>query len=746
MTQSSTPAQNTTVTIPVAAVEAFNQANRSARAGDHQAAISACLEAIEIFSELLPAHILLGRRHFTLGQLALAKKAYLNALDQAPEDFSANLGLGNILRQEDHFAQAADTYRMAIATRPKDSRGHLALALLCQQDAIENASWVAARHYQIALDCAVREIHSEGAARIDQRIGWRRNELGDCFGAGEAFRAGLSRLPQTRGDCSALEADLNVDLAEVLFQLDLYPEAAKLLERSAQTNSTTVLRRVADCSYRHKFWQEAIAILKRAVTLDPAEASLHLALADMQVKSWLMGEAEKTLDQISRLLSPEQNYTLCEIRAQIASRSGDAEGALAQYQAIADHDVDRLASTLAMTALYSHSAYPQTWAERTRAACALWGEGARHRDSFENDRNISRPLRIGMVTPDLRRQHPVNIFLQPMLKQWNNSSFPLTVYFTGRHSDEQTRQAQSRAGQWRSLAPEQLRHAVSSDRIDILIDLSGHTHSGELKQFAQRLAPVQATYLGYSGSTEVPNIDFLIGDSVLTPASHELLYSERLMRLDTSVFCYAPEENYPSPKFDAAMRERPLTFGSFNNLPKITPKTVELWAQILQALPDARLLLKAPSFQDPAAVARIESLFSSRNISPGRLTLRGPSELGQMMQEYAEVDIGLDPMPYNGGTTTLQALWMGVPVVTKSGTQFVSRMGESFMRHVDLNDWVAQSDADYVRIAVEKARDRHALLTLKSGLRQHLLSKPSWSISALIGSFEAALKRMWQES
>jgi predicted O-linked N-acetylglucosamine transferase (SPINDLY family) len=234
------------------------------------------------------------------------------------------------------------------------------------------------------------------------------------------------------------------------------------------------------------------------------------------------------------------------------------------------------------------------------------------------------------------------------------------------------------------------------------------------------------TYLGYPGSTGVPNIDYLLADAVVAPANNDTLFSEHVLRFSSSVFCYAPEEHYPLPQWTEAMATRPLTFGSFNNSTKLTQRTLKLWARVLQAVPHSRLVLKAPSFADAGAQALFAHQFSNLGVDAARIEFRGPVGLPQMMTEYADIDIALDPTPYNGGTTSLQALWMGVPVLTLHGQQFVERMGASFMQAAGLPEWVATSEDDYVDIAQRMASDRHALLNLKKGLRTRLLNQPAW--------------------
>ena len=217
------------------------------------------------------------------------------------------------------------------------------------------------------------------------------------------------------------------------------------------------------------------------------------------------------------------------------------------------------------------------------------------------------------------------------------------------------------------------------------------------------------------------------------------------MRLPHTVFCFAPEADYPLPDFGAS-QGRPLTFGSFNNIPKLTPRTIGLWANVLRAIPGARLLLRAPSFKDAGPVTRFRRLFADHGIGADRLLFRGPVGLDIMMQSYAEIDIALDPVPYCGGTTSLQALWMGVPVLTMEGGQFVSRMGASFMTAAGLPDWVAWDDADYVAKAVAVAQDRAALLQFKRGLRARLLAQPGWDADRYAKEFGEAVQEMWRET
>jgi predicted O-linked N-acetylglucosamine transferase (SPINDLY family) len=219
------------------------------------------------------------------------------------------------------------------------------------------------------------------------------------------------------------------------------------------------------------------------------------------------------------------------------------------------------------------------------------------------------------------------------------------------------------------------------------------------------------------------------------------LFSEGIAQMPASVFCWSPVDDYPLPP--ARSRESPVVFGSFNNAMKLSPKTIALWAQVLLAVPRAQLLLKAPSFRDEAVRERFAALFDEQGIASDRLILRGPSGLVEMMQEYGDIDIALDPTPYNGGTTTLQALWMGLPVIALTGGNFVSRMGASFLTTLGHPDWVARDESDYVRVAAQLARDCAILRGQRALLRQQMAASRLCDIRQYVVNFEELLRTMW---
>lgn len=725
--------------MPVAAVEAFNQANAHFKAGRWSEARAGYESALQQAPQMEAAALQWARCLVHLGDGVAARDAFSQMLKAFPANYSGWLEAGHLCRQQGVPQQALACYSKAIALVPTRYEARLSLARVLEDQGQMDAG---AAEYHRALTAA----GTDKNRLVHWRMGKFRLERGDAARALESMRQALLVLRVSQAQIDDNErAEMQMDLGDIFMRLGMTEDGHRAFERASVGTSEATLVRLADLSFRYNLWQEAQAVLRRNVELHPDSDTAHWNLAHSLAESWNMQEALASLAK-AEAIAPQPGAK--SMRASVAGRTGDADTALRLYKALADEEGpgSKMHSSAAMSSLYSDQLSPQQVTDLHREMFAHLGHKARASSSFKNDKSPNRPLRVGLVSADFHHQHPVNIFMQPVLARLNPNAVDVTMYFTGVSYDEQTQLAKRRVARWveaTSWNDGQLARRIEEDGIDILLDLSGHTSMQRMSLFGQRAAPVQATFLGYPGSTGVPNIDWLVADKVVAPAGSEGLFSEQLARLPHSVFCFAPEVDYPYPDYGQAHAERPLTFGSFNNVPKLTPHTVKLWAAVLQEVPGSRLLLKAPSFKDDGAVEAFAQRFLAEGIARDRLEFRGPVGLTDMMAEYADVDIALDPVPYNGGTTTLQALWMGVPVVVKAGGNFVSRMGASFMTAAGLTDWVAQTDADYVRIAAAMARDRQALLSLKRGLRERLQAAPAWDIDQYTRDFEGALRQMW---
>jgi predicted O-linked N-acetylglucosamine transferase (SPINDLY family) len=366
---------------------------------------------------------------------------------------------------------------------------------------------------------------------------------------------------------------------------------------------------------------------------------------------------------------------------------------------------------------------------------------------WNNPRNPERPLRIGYVSGDFRR-HPVASFFEPLLEA-HSSSFSITCYSNSARTDRVTARLQSLASRWRTIAgiPDaDVAAQVMEDGIDILVDLSGHTHGHRLGLFARRPAPVQVTYLGYPDTTGLEPIHYRLSDAIADPPGWtESFHSETLVRLPAPFLCYRPPVRAPRASRLPVSRTGEFTFGCFNSVCKLSDQTLEVWARLLEAVPRSRLLLKCRSFKEAATRDHFRSRLSRAGIARRRVELRGyqPDER-EHLATYHDVDLALDPFPYNGTATTCESLWMGVPVVTLAGSRHASRVGASLLQAAGLAEFVATDPSAYIDIAVRTATDPARLAALRRALRPRIAASPLCDAAAHARKVEAAYRTMWR--
>jgi len=383
------------------------------------------------------------------------------------------------------------------------------------------------------------------------------------------------------------------------------------------------------------------------------------------------------------------------------------------------------------------------------AACD-WA--ARHGRPAEPDlhaapRAPERPLRVGYVSGDFN-SHPVGYFLENVLAAHDRSRVEVVGYANNSRCDGLTDRLRALADGWHEIVgvgDDAVEELVRRDGIDVLVDLSGHTAGNRLTLFARRLAPVQVTWLGYFGTTGLRSIDWILADRHVVPPGEERFFTESVWRLPGSYLCFTP------PTEDVPVGPPPLfttgcfTFGCFNNRAKISPATVALWAQALKALPQSRLLLKARQFGDAGVRQALLDRFAAHGVGANRLRMEGESSRSEYLSAYSRIDVAFDPMPFGGGTTTAESLWMGVPVVTLRGDRWAGRIGDSFLETVGLADrLVADSPADYIAKAAALVDDAAGLADLRSNLRSTLRGSPLCDAPAFARTLEQAYRSMWQ--
>jgi predicted O-linked N-acetylglucosamine transferase (SPINDLY family) len=301
---------------------------------------------------------------------------------------------------------------------------------------------------------------------------------------------------------------------------------------------------------------------------------------------------------------------------------------------------------------------------------------------------------------------------------------------------------------WRDatgLSDQDLADQMRADRIDILFDLAGHTTRNRLLAFARKPAPVQVTWAGYVDTTGLTAMDYILADRFQIPAEAEVHYREKVLRMPDGYVCYEPPDEAPAVSPLPALSRGHVTYGSFNNPAKINRSVVQVWAEILRRAPQSRLILKFMGLNDPAVTRRLSAEFIAERVDAGRLDIRGPSPHAELLEQYQDIDIALDPFPYAGGLTTCEALWMGVPVITCPGETFASRHGLSHLSNVGLTETIARDVDDYVAIALRLADDLPRLAELRSQLRSQTAASPLCDGPRFAANLATLLRGVWRD-
>ncbi|MFA7270898.1 MAG: tetratricopeptide repeat protein [Sterolibacterium sp.] len=340
--------------------------------------------------------------------------------------------------------------------------------------------------------------------------------------------------------------------------------------------------------------------------------------------------------------------------------------------------------------------------------------------------NIAARPRVAFISPDLCN-HPVAMFLRPLITHWPHDRFELGFYASIKKADKTTQWFKEQSDLWSdiySLTDEAAASQIAQDRIDILIDLSGHTGFNRLMVLAYRPAPIQMSWLGYFDTTGMSAVDYVLADEVCVPPVLEHLFTEKVLRLPDGFVCYDPPANSPEPGPLPAFANGHITFGSQNQLAKITDEVIALWAELLASVPNSRLFFQAKAFNDARTVEHIAKAFEDYGIDRCRIDFLPARQPQEILANYRHIDIALDPFPCAGGTTTCEALWMGVPVVSLLGDRFGGRHSASHLTNVGLSNLVATDKTGYLFAARTLASDLSALAAIRKQLRQDMLASP----------------------
>ncbi len=492
-------------------------------------------------------------------------------------------------------------------------------------------------------------------------------------------------------------------------------------------------------------YAEAVGHYRRAIGIAPGNAEMHCNLATALKATGTPGEALAHY-RVAVELKPELSeawYNLGLLYAEAC----ELEAAEACYrEALARNPGSREAqSSLLCLASYHEGHEP----ERVLAEHREWG--ARHGTPPQpppphaNERSPERRLRIGYVSADFR-EHAMAYFVEPVLAGHDAASFEAVLYSNASREDCTTRRLRGYAAQWHSihaLSDAAAAECIREDRVDLLVDLSGHTEGNRLGVFAFKPAPVQLSFLGYPNTTGLPAMDYRLTDARADPPGQsEHHYCERLLRMADSLWCYRPPADLPAVSELPARERGYVTFGSLNNVMKVSDSAIAVWAELLHAVAGARLLVAAGGGE--VARRRLQSRFDAAGVERARVEFVGRLPPSEFRRLYAGVDLALDPFPCNGGTTTCETLWMGVPVVTLAGASFSSRAGLSILSTVGLDDLVASTRGRYVEIAAALASDMERLSRLRQGMRQRLAASPLMDEPGYVRSLEGLYRGAWR--
>jgi predicted O-linked N-acetylglucosamine transferase (SPINDLY family) len=493
---------------------------------------------------------------------------------------------------------------------------------------------------------------------------------------------------------------------------------------------------------------ESVNSLQRALTLKPALPEAH---NNLSIVLQYQGRLSEAFQHHQQALALKPNFP--EAYTNLAStfmRQGLYSEAEAAYRKALDlkPELAHVHSNLLLAQLYN----PDTRSPQILTEACTWATQHAAKlmvpDSFTNNCDPNRRLKIGYVSPDFRT-HSVAYFIEAILAHHHKLSFETFCYSQVTLPDAATDRLAGMADHWCSIvgmSDRQLADQIRADGIDILVDLAGHTRGNRLLVFARKPAPIQITYLGYPSTTGLSQIDYRLTDAYADPPQQgDEYYTEQLLRLPSCFLCYTPPEWVPAVAALPALRNGYVTFGSFNNLAKVTPQVISLWSQILAALPNSRLLLKNLALRDEGVRTRYLELLAGHGIERDRIHLAEHKDSPQdHLNDYANVDIGLDTFPYNGTTTTCEALWMGVPVITLAGRTHVARVGVSLLSAVGLEPLIATTPEDYVAKAITLASHLEQLAQMRSTLRQYVAASSLCDGPTFVRELEDTYRQLWQ--
>ncbi len=695
-------------------------------------------EAETIYRQILaadPCHAatlhFLGVVAHQVGRPEVAVDLIRQAIALAPDVPTFHSNLGEAYRAARQFDQAIASYRQAIALKPDYPEAHSNLSV---------ALWAMGFFEEAIASCRQAITFQPSLPEAHYNLGHALHGEGQLEDAIAAYRQAITlrpNYPDAYYDLGvAMQARGQLEEAIAAYRQAIalrpnYPEAHNNLGVALKNRGQL---------------KESIAAYRQAIVLQPNLAEVHSNLGEAYRAN---NQFDEAIASCRQAIAVQPNYP--EAHSNLGNAlndTGQLNEAIAAYrQAIAlNPNLPEAHGTLVYTLHFDPGFDAQAIGEENRR----WnGQFAAPLRRFirphPNDRTPARRLRIGYVSPDFSR-HVICHFLTPLLEAHDHAGFEIYCYASVKRPDEITGRLRETADVWRDVVgmpDDALANLIHDDQIDILVDLTQHMADNRLLVFARKPAPVQVAWLGYPAGTGMETMDYRLTDAFMEPEGSAWSESvETPVRLPDSWFCFDPIDEYPAPSPLPALRAGHVTFGSFNNFCKINEAVLQLWVQVLQSVAGSRLLLQCPA---GSTHARVRHWFETQGVPPHRLELFSRTATrAEFLQLFERIDLALEPFPYNGGTTTCEALWMGIPVPTFPGASAVSRIGLSILSAAGLPELIAADRESYGRLVASLATNLPRLATLRGTLRQRMKASPFMDGPRFARNVEQAYREMWR--
>ena len=687
-------------------------------------------QAIKGDKRFLPAQLNLGNVYLDLEQFERAASVFNKLIKLSPKSAEAHLNLGRTWKHKGDKEEALSLYRRALELDPEYADAYLNVGVIqLERNELEDAK----ESFQQAL---VFEPHNAEAFN-NIGVAWRRDGFLDhamsCFAKASEIRPGFGDAHNNMGAMYYAFGDLDKAEAEARKGIELAPDSSA---------AHSVLGKILRSKGKPL---ESIDALNVAIKLAPdlAEPYREMGLSmsengqyDLSMKAYEMAIERDPDDGIAHNNAGMTHILLGQLSEAIECFD-EAIRAIPTF------------SLAHSNKLYSMTYVPGVSQDDLAQQHFAFGEiydKEYDEANFTNSPDPDRRLKIGYVSPDLR-QHVVVTFFEEVMKAHDRDQFEFYAYAEVHNPDDVTARLKGYFDHWYSTVERnhvEVAQKIMADGIDILVDLAGHTGNNRLPVFGFKPAPVQCSWIGYANTTGLKNMDYIFTTPNYVPPETAPRLSEEIYYLPRVPTTFRPPANPPKLEGQPFERNGHVTFGCFNNAIKVGKTAIDTWSKILCAAPDTKLFLKAHAYRGEQAVETSKAAFAARGVDPDRIICEGPSEHAEYLTRYDAIDLALDPFPYNGGTTTLEALYLGIPLLALEGEAWVSRNGSAILKAMGEEDLIASSTDDYIAKAVDLARNPEKLKALRGErIHEHFVATGITDPIAQTRDVENAYRDIW---